>query len=52
MSFEAAVFQRLKRHVSTHSSPRFEDLPGVLTRVASLFRRLNINIHSLYCVGQ
>ncbi len=24
-----------------------EDLPGVLTRVASLFRRLNINIHSL-----
>jgi acetolactate synthase I/III small subunit len=28
-----------------------EDLPGVLTRVASLFRRLNINIHSL-TVGQ
>ena len=24
-----------------------EDLPGVLTRVASLFRRLNININSL-----
>src|ERR1700744_6742904 len=24
-----------------------EALPGVLTRVASLFRRLNINIHSL-----
>jgi acetolactate synthase-1/3 small subunit len=24
-----------------------EDRPGVLTRVASLFRRLNINIHSL-----
>ena len=24
-----------------------EDIPGVLTRVASLFRRLNINIHSL-----
>ena len=24
-----------------------EDLPGVLTRVASLFRRLNINIISL-----
>jgi acetolactate synthase-1/3 small subunit len=24
-----------------------DDLPGVLTRVASLFRRLNINIHSL-----
>jgi len=24
-----------------------EDLPGVLTRVASLFRRLNINIRSL-----
>jgi acetolactate synthase-1/3 small subunit len=24
-----------------------EDKPGVLTRVASLFRRLNINIHSL-----
>jgi acetolactate synthase I/III small subunit len=24
-----------------------EDFPGVLTRVASLFRRLNINIHSL-----
>ena len=24
-----------------------EDLPGVLTRVASLFRRLNINISSL-----
>jgi acetolactate synthase I/III small subunit len=24
-----------------------EDQPGVLTRVASLFRRLNINIHSL-----
>lgn len=24
-----------------------EDLPGVLTRVASQFRRLNINIHSL-----
>jgi acetolactate synthase I/III small subunit len=24
-----------------------EDLPGVLARVASLFRRLNINIHSL-----
>ncbi|HZB88770.1 MAG TPA: acetolactate synthase small subunit [Terracidiphilus sp.] len=24
-----------------------EDLPGVLTRVASLFRRLNINIHSV-----
>ncbi len=24
-----------------------EDMPGVLTRVASLFRRLNINIHSL-----
>ncbi|HEX3894193.1 MAG TPA: acetolactate synthase small subunit [Terracidiphilus sp.] len=24
-----------------------EDLPGVLTRVASLFRRLNLNIHSL-----
>ncbi len=24
-----------------------EDLPGVLTRVASLFRSLNINIHSL-----
>ncbi|HUH63572.1 MAG TPA: acetolactate synthase small subunit [Terracidiphilus sp.] len=28
-----------------------EDLPGVLTRVASLFRRLNINIHSLTVGG-
>src|SRR5208337_3473457 len=27
-----------------------EDLPGVLTRVASLFRRLNININSLTLV--
>ena len=28
-----------------------EDLPGVLTRVASLFRRLNINISSLTVGG-
>jgi acetolactate synthase-1/3 small subunit len=28
-----------------------DDLPGVLTRVASLFRRLNINIHSLTVGG-
>jgi acetolactate synthase-1/3 small subunit len=28
-----------------------EDRPGVLTRVASLFRRLNINIHSLTVGG-
>ncbi len=28
-----------------------EDLPGVLTRVASLFRRLNININSLTVGG-
>ena len=28
-----------------------EDLPGVLTRVASLFRRLNINIHSMTVGG-
>ena len=34
--------------IMTHTFVAYvEDMPGVLTRVASLFRRLNINIHSL-----
>lgn len=37
-----------QRFVMTHTFVAYvEDLPGVLTRVSSLFRRLNINIISL-----
>jgi acetolactate synthase-1/3 small subunit len=42
------AFALARKSIMLHTFVAYvEDLPGVLTRVASLFRRLNLNIHSL-----